>query len=288
MSSIIDALKKSDHNRNSESSAKLNAIKLGQNPPQKSKRGFWLLVLLLLLVAAGVYAWTQGWHNDLIQYSQNWTGETKELIADNNPTISSETKADSSQTNQSSEQTNANNQLTPPKQSVIKAKSAELRNKQDVPPLPDNKDNMTSSKTDENEIKPIVSGKNNKQAKATSDSEATDSHLDSKKLDSDRKIASQEEPSDKEKKAKEEKALQPKRKQDYLLLHQIDFAIRKNIPTVKVNIHIYDPLPENRMVLINGERFNIGDTIEELVTIEDIVQEGVVVKFENVKFLIPK
>jgi hypothetical protein len=42
------------------------------------------------------------------------------------------------------------------------------------------------------------------------------------------------------------------------------------------------------MVLINGERFNIGDTIEELVTIEDIVQEGVVVKFENVKFLIPK
>ncbi len=84
------------------------------------------------------------------------------------------------------------------------------------------------------------------------------------------------------------KDLEPTLKQDYLLVHQIDFETRKNIPVIKLNIHIYDPDPENRMVILNGVKYATGDIIDELVTVEEINQQGVVLKFESVTFLIPK
>ena len=288
MSSIIDALKKSDHNRNSESSAKLNAIKFGQNPPQKTKRGFWLLVLLLLLLAAGVYAWTQGWHNDLIQYSKTWSTQTTENTEKKEQITSSTPDGEANNANQFTEKDAVKNQLTPPKQSDIKAKSAQLKKRQDASAASVDKGTAEFSSPNNDEIVPIVRVNEDHKIQANSDSETTASQPDMNAAETESRIASQDKPTTKEKPVKDSQSIQPKRQQDYLFLHQIDFAIRKNIPSVKVNIHIYDPLPENRMVLINGERFNIGDTIDDLVTIEDIVQEGVVVKFENVTFLIPK
>ena len=84
------------------------------------------------------------------------------------------------------------------------------------------------------------------------------------------------------------KMLEPKLTQDYLLIHQIDFEIRKNIPPIKLNIHIYDPDPANRMIIMNGVKFVTGDMIEELVKVKEIVKEGVVLEFENMRFLVPK
>ncbi|VAW45185.1 hypothetical protein MNBD_GAMMA02-1037, partial [hydrothermal vent metagenome] len=74
MSSIIDALKKSDNNRTTESGANVNQIKFGNEQQPKSRRGFWLLVALLLLVVFGVFAWTQRWHHSAIAQAKSWFG----------------------------------------------------------------------------------------------------------------------------------------------------------------------------------------------------------------------
>lgn len=271
MSSIIDALKKSDQNRNNENNSDLNHINFSKNADHKSRRGFWLLVLALLLIAFGVFGYQQNWHTDLMTYVKSWSSQSKITtpVADSSDLEKPEIQPDANKNKNSQA-----NQLTPPKQSEVKAQVAknqaandgsnnEIEKLTEVKPERDQAGNLTEvkdsitvtteEKTPPNEqIKPVV---------VANEAEAN--------------------------KAKD-RSLEPKLKQDYLLIHQIDYAIRKDIPEIKINIHIYDPVPENRMVLINGERFNIGNTINETVSIEDIVQEGIVVTFEDIKFLIPK
>ena len=60
------------------------------------------------------------------------------------------------------------------------------------------------------------------------------------------------------------------------------------MPKIKLNIHVYDENPKNRIVVINGVRFAIGDLIEETVLVKDIVRSGVVLEMEDKEFLVPK
>lgn len=88
----------------------------------------------------------------------------------------------------------------------------------------------------------------------------------------------------KSKPIKELKIEKPK----YLYVYQLPFSIRKEIPKFKLNIHVYDKNPENRIAVINGARFMIDDMIDEIVLVKDIVSEGVLLEFNQQEFLIPK
>ncbi len=269
MSSIIDALKKSDKNRTTETGANVNQIKFSNEPPEKSRRGFWLLVIILLLVAGAVFAWQRGWHHAVIAKAHQWLGEQESSEPVENKTNQAQTEAakpnkqptaNTAKPNTALQNTNRANKLTPPKADEVKAKSN------------DKKTTKTTTVVAENP------------AKADTPKEQTEENKqDTIKLISDNK-------KEEIKKLLEEdrKALEPNLKQDYLLIHQINFEIRKNIPPVKLNIHIFDPEPENRMVIMNGVKFVTGDVIEELVTVKEIVKEGVVLEFENIRFLVPK
>ncbi|TDR20560.1 general secretion pathway protein GspB [Marinicella litoralis] len=276
MSSIIDALKKSDQNRNNENNSDVNHINFSEATSQKSRRGFWLLVAVLLLIALAVFAWQQGWHSTIInrfQASPEPNGQ---------PLVANEVQANKQAKNTSDQKAKVN-QLVPPKQSEIKAKSKQLTQAA-TQPVTDSENStaaiipikqntvLTERKTKENEVDtllPVNKGPTIKPITTADESET--------------KVAIH---SDKE--GSRDQSLEPSLKQDYLLIHQIEYAIRKDIPNIKINIHIYDPEAENRMVLINGERFNIGDTIDDAVTIQDIVPEGIVVAFAGIEFLIPK
>ncbi len=76
-------------------------------------------------------------------------------------------------------------------------------------------------------------------------------------------------------------------KQDYLLIYQLPFSIRKDLPQIKLNIHVFDESPENRLVIINGTKFIIDDMIDDQVLIKDIVKTGVLLEFNNHEFLVP-
>jgi general secretion pathway protein B len=278
MSSIIDALKKSDQNRTNGNQSDVNDINFSDSNTPKSRRGFWLLTLVLLLVAAGVFAWQQGWHQKLLTAFEN-NDPINESVEKTSTTPTNQkpaTKPVASQENKKAviNQATTNNQLVPPRQQEIKQK-AELAKKQAL----NNTKITVTEKQKQAEVKPqtleVVESKKEKiNLLGTSDNKQQQSKP--------------ENPSNKPVTQTVKSSTEPTLQQKYLLLHQIDFAIRKNIPNIKINIHIYDPEPENRMVLINGERYNIGDQIESIVTIKDIVKEGIVVAYENLEFLIPK
>ncbi len=278
MSSIIDALKKSDHNRTNEAGAQINQIQFGQEPPPKSRRGFWLFVISLLFVAFGAFSWTQGWHHIAIAKTKDILGldPTKSIFASKNQieTDASSTDIDPEIIKNATKPSLRNNQkLTPPQTDEVKEKSIAT---------------TEAKKATENQRKQqlevIAARETNAAIKQSKD--------DQKKTKNDN-IATME---DADKVAEEVKLLTKKRrntlepalKQDYLLIHQIDFEIRKNIPPIKLNIHIFDPVPENRMVVLNGVKYSTGDTIEEIIQVEEINREGVVLNFESIKFLIPK
>lgn len=260
MSSIIDALKKSDNNRTTESGANVNQIKFGNEQQPKSRRGFWLLVALLLLVVFGVFAWTQRWHHSAIAQAKSWFGSEPASQLTPEPT------------------TELTNKLTPPKPNEVKAKSLAVEQAQT------DSDSETQQPL---EIQPStsLSNKDDSKIEITAEDETTeDQSVSSNQTDTDQDVTETTELIAEQSR----QDLEPTLKQDYLLVHQIDFEIRKNIPPIKLNIHIYDPDPENRMVILNGVKYATGDIIEELVTVEEINQQGVVLKFEGVKFLIPK
>jgi hypothetical protein len=74
----------------------------------------------------------------------------------------------------------------------------------------------------------------------------------------------------------------------YKLAYQLPFTIRKDIPELILNIHVYDVNPHNRIAIINGEKFEVNALIEEQVLVKEIVLEGVVLEFKNEIFLLPK
>lgn len=267
MSSIIDALKKSDKDRNHDQANSVNSIKFTDEKPKKSRKGFWLLVFILLLIAGGVFAWQQGWHHGAISKLKNmWSTPTINQTAKNNADSQPKTAS-----KPISEKPTAQ-KLVPPKASDVKAKTTETKQRETV------------SREDKPRTQPIKDRGEKPAAKTKPDSVATTGPTSRPKPKTDEQPKTVKPVTE----TKPDKSLDPKLKQDHLLVHQIPFEIRKNIPPIKLNIHIYDPEPENRMVLLNGVKYAVGDLIEEVVEVKDITQEGVLLKFESVEFLVPK
>lgn len=277
MSSIIDALKKSDQNRNGDQVSQINNIKLGDQAKQSSKRGFWLLLFVLLIIAGGVLAWQQGWHHSAINYLKSWSSQSTDKQASTNKQMGATEPVTQSKPN--NPQATANNQLLPPKQSDIKAQSKQVKMKQDKPGLVEKPETAVITPVDKTnnsksqQIEPLKQASQNTQLSQTN--KPAEKNKDSS--DNNQTVSKNTETS-----------MQPTLQQDYFLLHQLDFSIRKNIPPVKLNIHIFDPNPDKRMVLINGEKYSIGDLIADVITVEDITKEGVIVKFQEYNILIPK
>ena len=274
MSSIIDALKKSDQSRNNDGNHTLNNINFSEQPQGRSRRGFWLLVILLLLIALGVYGWQQGWHQHLISMVS-----TNERPADTPVQQPGKDVVDSQAAGKPATRPEPVNKLTPPKQQDIKARSQQITSQQTTEQPPTAQPGKQTAETAESTYSEpaTLTVVENRTATSPPADTAEKGAADTKST-TGKPNASQ--PAD--------QGLQPQLKQDHLYLHQLDYAVRKNIPEVKISIHIYDPEPDNRMLMINGEKFAIGDRIEDLLTIHDIVPEGVVLAYENIRFLLPK
>ncbi|MFU8830996.1 MAG: general secretion pathway protein GspB [Wenzhouxiangella sp.] len=73
---------------------------------------------------------------------------------------------------------------------------------------------------------------------------------------------------------------------EYIRAWELPLSVRRNMPELKLTIHVYSVDEQNRFVLINGERFVTGEMIRDGARLVDIRREGAVVDFRDYRFLL--
>jgi len=59
------------------------------------------------------------------------------------------------------------------------------------------------------------------------------------------------------------------------------------IPEVTLSLHVFDRIPANRFVFVNSQRAREGDSLPSGLKIEEITAEGAVLSFRGSRFLVP-
>jgi general secretion pathway protein B len=62
----------------------------------------------------------------------------------------------------------------------------------------------------------------------------------------------------------------------------------RGLPEMQLELHFYATRPQERFVFVNGKRYRQGDTTAEGVTVVEIVPEGVVMDQGGSRFLLPR
>lgn len=65
-------------------------------------------------------------------------------------------------------------------------------------------------------------------------------------------------------------------------------AIRADVPEIKFSVLVYASHPEDRFVLINGQRLGEGDSSQPGLVVEEIRREGIVFSYKLYKFLVER
>ena len=65
-------------------------------------------------------------------------------------------------------------------------------------------------------------------------------------------------------------------------------AVRANVPEIKFNVLVYATNPEDRFVLINGQRLGEGSSTEPGLVVKEIRRDGVVFSYRLYQFLVER
>jgi general secretion pathway protein B len=71
------------------------------------------------------------------------------------------------------------------------------------------------------------------------------------------------------------------------MIWELPYASRREIPELKLTMHVYSAQPAQRFVIVNGNRQIEGDDIEDLRVVE-IRPDGVIFDHKGVRFLYPR
>lgn len=70
-------------------------------------------------------------------------------------------------------------------------------------------------------------------------------------------------------------------------LNDLPFATRKGLPALSLTMHLYGADPARRMILLNGVQARDGDELEGGIQIRAIRPDGVVIVYEGTEFVLP-
>jgi general secretion pathway protein B len=71
------------------------------------------------------------------------------------------------------------------------------------------------------------------------------------------------------------------------LLDTLPANIRRGMPTLNLDIHVYSPDTGRRFVVINGRRYREGDALEEGPVLEAVIADGAVLRHGGQRFRLP-
>lgn len=67
----------------------------------------------------------------------------------------------------------------------------------------------------------------------------------------------------------------------------LPFDIQQKIPEIRYSVHLYSPIPENRMVKIDGWVRKEGSTVYPEVKLLEITEKGAIFQYRDYKFRMP-
>ncbi len=73
---------------------------------------------------------------------------------------------------------------------------------------------------------------------------------------------------------------------EFLRKWELPLAIRRDLPELRLSIHVFSGQPQDRFVLINGERRIEGDDLGQGARLVEIRREGALVAFRDYRFLL--
>ena len=65
-------------------------------------------------------------------------------------------------------------------------------------------------------------------------------------------------------------------------------AIRSEVPEIKFSVLVYAKNPEDRFVLVNGQRLGEGDSVQSGLLVQEISRDGVVFSYRLYQFLVER
>jgi general secretion pathway protein B len=75
---------------------------------------------------------------------------------------------------------------------------------------------------------------------------------------------------------------------DLPMYYELPFNVRKDLPALNVSMHVYAVIPEQRFVVIDGERKSEGEVIKEGLTLREIRTDGIVLDLRGQRFFYPR
>ncbi|WP_313914761.1 general secretion pathway protein GspB [Tahibacter sp.] len=69
---------------------------------------------------------------------------------------------------------------------------------------------------------------------------------------------------------------------------QLPYNVRKELPDLKMSMHVYSATPAQRFVVLNGNRQVEGDELGGDVRVSEIRKDGVVLIFQGQRFIVPR
>ena len=264
MSTILDSLKKSSDQRDDSSNQSLDNFNFGKGYKSKGSNLLWVILLLIIVTGAIGYFGYQFLYSD----------KQQTLVEDSQAVNDSQTSAAESIT--AVAETESSNRIEKPNNRDVKQRIQAIK----------------SNRQNEKEKLRSLNNQLPREAAANSQPEI----IEPEKIKLDKPV--QELALGEVKKEPiltltnpDENILQDVtsvKKQDYMYLYQLPFSVRKDIPKISLNIHVYDKDPDNRIAIINGVKLSVGDLIENEILLKDIVQEGIVLESNGLEFLVPK
>ena len=279
MSTILDSLKKSSDQRDGKPKSAIDGFSFATGKKPSLKFIYLLAFLLMLLVIAAIY-WGYAYLYNDNQQNVDLLAQTPQSQPQNTDrTAAGQKKPETRQSRDEYVQTNNANK-------VQKPDSAEVKQQLKAIAATNNKKQQQAQQLRDLNRQPKPETTQLQQKK---DQQIPLAQLGQKKGHKKADLAQAQKTESKNNSNKKKPAAKTEiRRQKYPYIYQLPFSIRKDIPKLRLNIHVYDEDPEKRIAIINGVRFKINETIEEQVSILDIIKEGVVLSFNGEKFLIPK
>jgi general secretion pathway protein B len=67
-----------------------------------------------------------------------------------------------------------------------------------------------------------------------------------------------------------------------------EIMARGGLPELRLELHVYSAKPAERFVFVNGHRYREGDTTQEGAVVQEITRDGVVMSLHGSQFLLPR